>query len=59
MTRKHFTLIAAAMADAREEMDVDSFGIAVRTLANALKTTNPNFDRDKFLSACYKEKVNG
>jgi hypothetical protein len=59
MTRKDFVLIAAAVASARAiSVDAQHIG-AVDTvaleLADALRTTNPNFDRDRFLRACRGE----
>jgi hypothetical protein len=56
MTRKDFVLIARAVADARNvSVDPQHLG-AVDTvaleLADALRSTNPNFDRERFLRAC-------
>ena len=62
MTKKDFELIAAALKEARmhwiiaETPDADSFraGLyaAAKELAHALSTTNPRFDRERFLAAC-------
>lgn len=62
MTRKDFKLIAQAMHDERpigavkgkreDDAIVAQFHICCTSLANALRTTNPRFDRAKFLAAC-------
>jgi len=46
MTRKHFQLIADVLRDSGAAADL------VFAMADALATTNPNFDRDRFLEAC-------
>ena len=60
MTRKDFCLIAAALKVA-PGMNIDPFthrmivnGVerAALRLADALQTTNPRFDRARFLAAC-------
>ena len=63
MTRKHFRQIANAMQSLRkfEAHDVEMSEIVARAvrfssvidaLANVLATTNPRFNRDRFLAAC-------
>lgn len=57
MTKKDYELIAAAFAEARDEMADHPGRIAgsaqvARRLASALRSTNPRFDRDRFLTAC-------
>ena len=55
MTRKEYILIAAAIAEVRDEM-IDSparvAGAAqtARRIGSALRRDNPRFDRDKFLN---------
>ena len=57
MTRKDYVLIASAIAK------MPSFSSSLRTakrsaavtLANALVTTNPMFNRERFLAACCVE----
>jgi hypothetical protein len=59
MTKKDFELIAAALAEARYLVDSEP-PISAETaryriageIADALATTNPRFDRDRFLDAC-------
>ena len=70
MTRKDFELIANAIKATRanHERDaaagfqyqadfMDGVNAATYTLADALATTNPNFDRARFLKACGVEGV--
>ncbi|WP_109798667.1 hypothetical protein [Novosphingobium meiothermophilum] len=57
MTRKDYELIAAAVSEARADMADHPGRLAgaaqtARRLASALRTTNPRFDRDRFLAAC-------
>lgn len=49
MARENFNLIAEAIADADDLRDL------VNILASRLATTNPNFDRTRFIEACRKE----
>lgn len=54
MTKKDFKLIAAALASIPcHEATRSAFAEA---LANTLATTNPRFDREKFLRACRGER---
>lgn len=63
MTRGHFQLIAEALSESMEveEADQTTIRLVAIKLANRLRSTNPTFDRHKFLSACeihiLKEKV--
>ena len=63
MTRKDFQLIADALVNLRTFEAHDSemsetvaravrYSSVVDALASALATTNPRFDRDRFLGAC-------
>lgn len=65
MTRKDFELIAAALRASRpipkhepyaldhyELIARDTYSNAANALADALRSTNPRFDRARFLSAC-------
>lgn len=50
MTRKHFSAMAKAIADT--PMDEPVRKALARELAAICATTNPNFDRARFLAAC-------
>ena len=61
MTKKHYTLIADAIAesvDAYAELDTagDMVRMALRdvalSIADTLEADNPRFDRNRFLVAC-------
>lgn len=54
MTRRDFILIAETIADFRREHPdrVDGLHLLVWKLASRLATTNPNFDRARFIKAC-------
>lgn len=60
MTRKDFELIARTIAALHDEMSALEYEpvgtgtvrLAALKLAEALATTNPRFDRARFLSAC-------
>lgn len=60
MTRKDFTLIAQALRNSKCEFvtpasaqaGADQYLMTVAYVAQALATTNPNFDRQKFAAAC-------
>ena len=57
LTRQHFALIAATLADERETYDpsarvaLDALDAVTRAFARELANTNRNFDRDRFLKA--------
>ena len=61
MTRKDFVLIAETLRELREELEnnqdnggnnlIDIEGVALR-FSEVLSSTNPNFKRERFLSAC-------
>lgn len=60
MTRKHYKIIAEAMAESKPHLYPDSmqtWKATVETLAMYLQHNNANFDKDKFLEACGYEKV--
>jgi hypothetical protein len=54
MTNKDFDLIAAVLNAANHDATLELADIAVlaQRLADALKATNKQFNRDKFLHAC-------
>lgn len=58
MTRKDFVLIANALKDAAEMASTAhpdfrrGVNQAASDIAYALRTTNPRFDRERFLKAC-------
>lgn len=57
MTRAHFQFIAdtiAAMPDFAPTLRAQKESTA-RSFADALRATNPRFDREKFLAACAKK----
>lgn len=51
MTRKDFELIAAVVASLPGDTEVHADYIA-DLLADALATSNPRFNRDRFMRAC-------
>lgn len=66
MTKRHFELIAQSLRDTqqplmgwtREEIATGNIQWErdVSHMATALSSTNPNFNRDKFLAACGVEE---
>jgi hypothetical protein len=52
MTRKDFKLIADVIRHADEIADDMTLAAIAENLADALGTTNPLFNRAKFLDAC-------
>jgi hypothetical protein len=59
MTKKDFILIANVLADKRPNLDVDhgpatfeQWADTVVAMGNALRSTNPRFDRGRFFEAC-------
>ena len=65
MTRKDFELIAGALAKNAQFLPTNNRGEPIpsgewrqhqeiaEALADALATTNPRFDRDRFVAACF------
>lgn len=57
MTRKDFQLVADVIARLSADFnnggeDTVSLSLVAEEMADALATTNPNFDRERFLKAC-------
>jgi hypothetical protein len=52
MTRRDFELIARVLKTSRHWLDRGAHKTIVVLFANELKTTNSNFDREKFVKAC-------
>jgi hypothetical protein len=46
MTKKHFTAIAKILNTTTQRANI------ARSLADYFETENPNFDRERFLTAC-------
>jgi hypothetical protein len=53
MTRKDFQLIAATIAGL--EVGAETKRYVARSFAEALRSTNPNFNADRFVTACTPE----
>ena len=49
MTRKHFKMVAAAVAKMVERSDR---WLITNLLADSFENDNPRFDRDKFIAEC-------
>ena len=49
MTRKHYKMVAAAVANMVERSDR---WLITNLLADSFENDNPRFDRDKFIAAC-------
>ena len=49
MTRKHYKMVAAAVAKMVERSDR---WLVANLLADTFENDNPRFDRDKFIAAC-------
>tara|TARA_R110001583_G_scaffold70203_1_gene198780 strand:+ start:301 stop:483 length:183 start_codon:yes stop_codon:yes gene_type:complete len=49
MTRKHFEMVAAAVANITSRPDR---WLVANMLANSFEKENPRFDRDRFIAAC-------
>ena len=49
MTRKHFEVVAAAVAEITTRSDR---WLIANKLANGFEKENPRFDRDRFIAAC-------
>lgn len=64
MTKKDYELIAATISGFRPPIYSDDGSGATRRymaqqFADALATTSPKFDRERFLRACQPESVRG
>jgi len=49
MTRKHYKMVAAAVANMVERSDR---WLITNLLADSFENDNPRFDRDRFIAAC-------
>ena len=49
MSKKHFEIVAAAVANIVERADR---WLIANMLADSFEKLNPRFDRDKFIAAC-------
>ena len=49
MTKKHFEIVAAAVANIVERADR---WLIANMLADSFEKLNPRFDRDRFIAAC-------
>ena len=49
MTRKHYKMVAAAVANMVERSDR---WLIANLLADSFENDNPRFDRDRFIAAC-------
>tara|TARA_B100000809_G_C14772696_1_gene399997 strand:+ start:162 stop:383 length:222 start_codon:yes stop_codon:yes gene_type:complete len=49
MTKKHFEIVAAAVANIVERADR---WLIANMLADSFEKENPRFDRDRFIAAC-------
>ena len=49
MTRKHYEIVAAAVASITTRSDR---WLIANKLANGFEKENPRFDRDRFIAAC-------
>jgi len=49
MTRKHFEIVAAAVAQITSRSDR---WLIANVLANSFEGLNPRFNRDRFITAC-------
>ena len=56
---RHYVRIAEAIASIRGKFGCDDTRIIAEHFADALRGTNPNFDRQRFVSAAMGEPSNG
>ena len=56
---RHYVRIAEIIATARGKFGSDDARIIAEHFADALRGTNPNFDRQRFISAATGEPSNG
>jgi len=54
MTRKHYKMVAAAVANMVERSDR---WLITNLLADSFENDNPRFDRDRFIAACRPTEV--
>jgi hypothetical protein len=65
MTRKHYKIIAEALAESKPDskvslsVELDTWISVVLTVTAHLMAANSNFNRAKFLNACGYEKTTG
>jgi len=52
LTRKHFRLLAEILYETKDE----PWYVVVHHFATRLKETNPRFNADEFIEACYREE---
>lgn len=55
MSRKDFNLIASTIAEC--ELTYEQRDSLAREFANKLASTNPNFNRSRFIAACHNSLV--
>ena len=56
---RHYVRIAETIASIRGKFGSDDARIIAEHFADALRGTNPNFDRQRFISAAMGEPSNG
>lgn len=57
MSAKHFRQIAATLARQHKNISDDAFKALVSDIANVCDSANPNFQRQRFIDACYVNVV--
>ena len=55
MTKKHFKLLAEMMVRHHRDISIRAFKSLVEDMASVCQITNPNFDRQRFIEACYED----
>ena len=57
MTRKHYNQIASIIQTNLGDLEIGAAkGLLISELATVFEKDNPNFNRDKFVHACYWTK---
>ena len=59
MSRKHYIAVAKILNDCWEEENIiseDDFRVVVNRFSAMFADDNPNFDRTRFVEACYGSK---
>jgi len=56
---RHYVAIAGMVNKSRDKMTAKDFEAYVAEWADMLRNTNPNYDRTRFISACFAKPVNG